>query len=157
MDNLPYIIESLDMFPGLKDKLTLTHIFQLLRQLALAKNLITLVQQAKHDPQIAPDFLPASLIDFLSISLELDTEAVEQCWAVLRDLAWDDDYMARLQADPKEALWQHGRCTSLSLSSIPAVLTRIPASACIELYPPHQFCRSEKCKHRKKLDKEEVV
>ena len=52
------------------------------------KNEILLAQKSSHLPNIAPQFLPVSIVKFLASSCVLSEQEVEACWKVVKELVW---------------------------------------------------------------------
>lgn len=88
---MPYdeLHERLSEHPSLCKILTLDHI---LRFLSLSSRLvrdINLIQPTSVSAsKQAPEFLPPTIAEFLSQSLELSLEEVQQCWDVFGDIVW---------------------------------------------------------------------
>lgn len=50
---------------------------------------IQLVQPAQSDHSVAPDVLPPSVAEFLSESVGIPLEHVQECWDLLKGVVWE--------------------------------------------------------------------
>ena len=155
MDSLRHVVHSLEQYPGLADRLSLSQIYHFIRQLVLVKNHIILVQPASISPSSPPDYLPSSVIEFLAVSVELDPEAVVQCWDVFKHLAWDSGYMAVLEENPRDTSRCFGDSFGLRAFPLFHVLHNwlISLTAGTLLYLPCHFCTNINCKYQSTLKK----
>ena len=96
MDSLCELFVKLQPYPNLRAQLSLSQIWRFITHAALLKKDIILTQSARHDPMQPPQFLPPAIEEYLSKLLNLDSRLVEDCWTVLRDLVWNDDYIQDL-------------------------------------------------------------
>ena len=115
MDSLAELLVKLQPYPGLRDELSLSQLWKFITHAALLKKDISLAQHAKHDPSSPPPFLPPVVQTYLSQLLNLNEQLVEECWNVLQDIVWNDDYVAALQEDPEVAFRSFGIQHGLSV------------------------------------------
>lgn len=114
MDSLAELLVKLQPFPGLRNQLSLSQILRFITHAALLKKDIYLTQHAKHDPESPPQFLPPAIQGFLGRVLNLEEQLIEECWTVLQDLVWNDEYVNDLQQDPEVTFRSFGIHQGLS-------------------------------------------
>ena len=82
-------LENLERHPVLQ-KVTLNHVIQYARLICHLKNDILLPQPlGQSDPNIPPDVLPLSLVDFLGLALKIKQEFIQDSWDILKYYVWE--------------------------------------------------------------------
>jgi hypothetical protein len=82
-------LENLEKHPVLR-KLTLNDMIQYARLISHLKNDILLPQPLEQsDPDVPPDVLPLSLVDFLSLALKIEQEFIQDSWDILKYYVWE--------------------------------------------------------------------
>lgn len=117
MDSLRLLSECSKEYPGFQDRVGLSHVFLFIRQISLLKNEIILAQRCLVSPSTPPQVLPPSVVKTLAKSLCLQEHDVVVCWNIFKQLAWRDEYMAPLHAEPSDALRKNGQQFGISAFS----------------------------------------
>ena len=82
-------LENLQKHPALR-KLTLNDLVQYARLVGHLKNDISLPQPLEQtDPNMPPDVLPLSLVEFLSLPLNIKQEFIQDSWDILKYYVWE--------------------------------------------------------------------
>ncbi|KAH9835606.1 uncharacterized protein C8Q71DRAFT_709438 [Rhodofomes roseus] len=122
MPGLGPILAHLADQPGLIESLSLPGLVKFIIHASALKNDIILTQPSRHDPEQVPEYLSATITEYLASVADITVEQVAQCWAVLRGIAWDPDEVKSWRVVIAHVL----------LASRP-------------LYPPTHFCTTAGC------------
>ena len=79
------LLDAIDKEQASRDIFKLSCFIQYASRL---KNEILLAQNSSHLPNIVPQFLPISVVNFLASSCALSEKEVEECWTVVKELVW---------------------------------------------------------------------
>jgi hypothetical protein len=95
--------------------LNLSKLIKFVLYSASLKRDILLAQPAHHSPSHPPDFLPLSIVVFLSKACEIKEEVVRLCWDAVKQSVWDqeDDIAPQKERDFREHGYRHGLSTCL--------------------------------------------
>lgn len=135
MDSLESLIDRLRPYPELRSQLSLSQIYKFIVYTARLRNDISLTHHAKHDPSTAPPHLSPVMQGFLSKVLNLAPELVRDCWQVLKDIVWNEEYVCELLRDPEEGFRSYGLPLGLGASKI-----LLPSAPITESYHQHPGC-----------------
>ena len=94
MAELQQLLDFLKSDPDTLKTVTLTSVFRFVTYAARLKDDIMLPQSAHHSPLIAPELLPASVLNFLASACGFSVATTERCWSVLKDLIWNSKDLA---------------------------------------------------------------
>ena len=101
------VLQQLVHHPTL-NTITLDKIFRYTRLVLHLKESILLAQPLDQSSKdVAPDILPRSIAAFLSNSLNLERDALEDSWDILKDYMWKCEKVG-LTKDDYEAFKEHG-------------------------------------------------
>ncbi|KAF8156683.1 hypothetical protein B0H34DRAFT_783090 [Crassisporium funariophilum] len=82
-------LEALQNHPVLR-KLTLNKVIQYARLIGHLKNNILLPQPLEQsNPKVPPDVLPLSLVEFLSLALNIEPKSIQDSWDILKYYVWE--------------------------------------------------------------------
>ncbi len=88
--NLDAIFARLQARPALRQRLDMADILGFIALTTRVCRDIDLAQPIHISAEPGPPLiLPPTIVDFLAAGLNLSTEEVEECWAVLKEVVWD--------------------------------------------------------------------
>jgi hypothetical protein len=102
------IFSRLSQYPALLEHLSLSNLHGFIVSAARLKNDIFLAQPSSQPLEHPPEYLPLAIQNTLSSITDIPLWLIPQCWLVVRDLVWSDDYVAKLQPNPQEVFAAHG-------------------------------------------------
>jgi hypothetical protein len=86
MSELEELLNLLRSDADASKMLTLASLFRFVTYAARLKDDILLPQPARHSPLIAPDLLPATVLNFLASVCGFSLSTTEHCWSILNDI-----------------------------------------------------------------------
>ena len=155
MSELEELLNLLRSNADASKTLTLTSLVRFVTYAARLKDDILLPQPACHSPLIAPDLLPASILNFLASACRFSLATTEHCWSILKDIIWNSDDFAPERTNFKACscvFLAHGHtfgiCENLFifLSLHPTLIAAVPRS----IYPVQHNCLNPDCPRNKK-------
>ena len=117
MDNIQCLLQKFHSYPTLLERLSLGDILLFISHARLLKNDILLAQHATHNPKDPPSFLPPTIASFLGKLLNMPPEDVANFWMVMKELLWDEEWLAVVERDPDQAYRSFGLEKGLSTYS----------------------------------------
>jgi hypothetical protein len=98
----------------------------------------------------APKILPPSMCHFLSDSLGILYQCMQDCWSIFKDIVWDHPNIEESKQADKAAFKAHGEKKGLSESILTVhpsnwQLTMLLISAARTIYPNHSCCINPLC------------
>ncbi|KAJ6498189.1 hypothetical protein DFH09DRAFT_945566 [Mycena vulgaris] len=112
---------------SLSRNITTSQLLDFLRLASLLKRDIDLAQPARQDPAAAPDYLPQSVVLFISAAIKLSVDDVAYLWAILKDEVWLLELEHSLEEETFKVHGWHLGITGL------------------KIYPPTRTCANGDC------------
>jgi hypothetical protein len=133
---LAELLKCLNPYPNLIETLSLSTLFHFIRCAAVLRQDILLTQSIKHSPDIAPEFLPQSILYFFSEILQISIEDTKTCWTALKEIIWEGKLSYQLEVEPLHLFKEYG--TGIGLSECYYYMNRMPSYIyyCTKHYMP---------------------
>ncbi|TCD66467.1 hypothetical protein EIP91_001347 [Steccherinum ochraceum] len=136
-DQLHHLLAQLqDTTPAV----TLTQVIRFIGHASCVKDYIVLCQRARVPHNTIPPFIPSSVASLLSEASHISQEEAAIWWTVLKDLIWDEVYVAGLGISTADLQTQpngpfHRLCTG-------------PGISAFSFYPRSLYCSSPQCQSK---------
>lgn len=108
------------------------------------------------DPENPPLYLPTAISAFLSTSLNIPPEAMEDLWSILKTEVWEMPLMPLIGEDYrlfKEFGWPLRISSAFKFISVRFVRVTNELSAAHTVYPPNYCCNNSNCTNHAPLKK----
>jgi hypothetical protein len=113
-ERLSDIFAALSQDPELLEALSLSNLVHFIVYATALKSDILLTQSARHDPDVAPEFLSPVIQNFLSKVINAGLETTFRCWSVFKELIWSSVLAEELTRNPEENFRAFGYSSGLS-------------------------------------------
>lgn len=89
-------------------RLTMSRLMLFINNAACLRRSIQLTQPLSEQGSTAPEHLPTSIAEFLSLSVGIPLQHLSECWSILKDLVWEQPTPEQCSEAQEKQFVEHG-------------------------------------------------